>query len=450
MQMTDSHFSRGGSFQRNARWVAMRVCLLVLAAGLPGGVAGAAQEGEAESGSIRLKGREVFFECPGPGIRAEGQSFYTRRDGVEKMRYRMLQSKSDKMDAMERSFSSDNGRTWSAPEAVVLKRKTAVGFERKGHKAGWIDPVNGRLLFMGGRSVLPTDSPLESLTRGQIWYSVSNDGGRTFAIEEQVIQEGAGYTSEHPLDGVWLGRNAVAYGDRGGRPIRTRRGHVLQPVQITLPGENGKPANPGGGYTYTESAVLIGTWQDDGRMKWQLSQRVSNTPEQSSRGALEPTIAELPDRRVLMVMRGSNTKTTPGFKWHSFSADGGFTWSAIQPWTYSDGKRFFSPSSCSQLVTHSNGRIYWLGNITPKPPQGNGPRYPFVIGRVDLATGLLIRESIVTIDDRREGDNAALILSNFMAHEDRENGDILLHMSRAFATSGFTSDAYLYRIGVGR
>jgi len=199
-----------------------------------------------------------------------------------------------------------------------------------------------------------------------------------------------------------------------------------------------------------ESAVLIGTWLEGGRIEWQLSQRVANTPDRSSRGAFEPTIAELPDGRILMVMRGSSTRSTPGRKWFSISRDGGFTWEPIQPWTYSDGTPFFSPSSCSQLLPHSSGRLYWLGNITPRPPAGNSPRYPFVVGLVDPAGGLLVRDSVAVIDDRREGDSDRLMLSNFMACEDRETGDILLHMSRPFAGKGFTSPAYLYRIGVGR
>ena len=40
-----------------------------------------------------------------------------------------------------------------------------------------------------------------------------------------------------------------------------------------------------------------------------------------------------------------------------------------------------------------------------------------------------------------------LTLSSFHAHEDREMGDILLHMSR-WMTNDWTTDAQLYRIGV--
>lgn len=399
--------------------------------------------------TIRLKSREVFFDRVETGVRVEGQSFYTRREGFDKMRYRFLQTKSDKMDSCERSFSTDNGRTWSAAEPIIVVERTKEGVLRKGRKADWVDPVNGLLLRMGGRGLTPTDNPLEGLTRGQLWYAVSTNGGHSYEVEEQVIQKGP-YTPEHPLEGVWHGRCGVSYGDRTGRPIRTRRGHILQPLQITTVDANGNPSNPGGGYTYTEAVVLIGKWIEGNHIEWVLSQHVANDPKLSNRGALEPTVAELPDGRILMVMRGNNNQTQKGYKWFSLSADGGFTWSPIKPWTCTDGGNFFSPSSCSQLVPHSNGNIYWLGNILPENPLlGNLPRRPFVAGRVDSASGLLVRESVVVIDDRQPGDDEGLMLSNFMAHEDRETGEILLHMSRISSKSGFTSPAYLYRIAVG-
>ena len=153
-----------------------------------------------------------------------------------------------------------------------------------------------------------------------------------------------------------------------------------------------------------------------------------------------------------MVMRGSNDRLAgqPGRKWYSLSDDGGFTWTSIQPWTYHGGDGFYSPSSCSQLVPHSSGRIYWIGNIVKTNPRGNLPRHPLVVGRVHPESGLLIRESIVVITDREPGENDGVLLSNFVAHEDRETLEILLHMSRPFSTGPgvWTSPAYLYRIAV--
>jgi hypothetical protein len=83
------------------------------------------------------------------------------------------------------------------------------------------------------------------------------------------------------------------------------------------------------------------------------------------------------------------------------------------------------------------------------PLSGNSPRYPFAVGRIHLASGLLMRESVVTINKREPGDDGWLILSNLLAHQDRETGDILLHMSRALATERFSSDADLHRVAVG-
>jgi hypothetical protein len=101
----------------------------------------------------------------------------------------------------------------------------------------------------------------------------------------------------------------------------------------------------------------------------------------------------------------------------------------------------------SQLLRHSNGRTYWLGNITPENPSGNGPRYPLVIGEVDPQSLLLKRETVLMVDDRLPGDSPAITLSNFHAHEDRESHEIILHMTR-WRLPDWIGDAEVYRIGV--
>lgn len=414
----------------------------------------------APDGKLRLVSREVIFKTPGEGVRVGSQAFYTRPNDSPQ-RFHMLlhrgtQTKSDKADSGERRFSTDNGKTWSEPEKVTVVRRVEGGIERIGLRAWWLDPVNGLLLNLSGRAVKVRDDPREQAVEGNLTYAVSTDGGRTSEFVEPIIQspakEGGAntYTLAHPFEGVWTGKNHLAYGDSTCIPIRTRAGEILQPMQVSLVDDEGKPYNPTGALTYTDAVVLIGRWQPDHRIRWALSTRVGIDPKKSSRGLIEPTLAELPDGRILMVMRGSSTASTPGRRWRSFSTDGGHTWGPAEPWTYSDGSSFYSPSSCSQLLTHSNGQIYWLGNITPRPPTGNSPRYPFVIGRVDPASGLLVKESVAVIDDRGPDDGVDVSLSNFRAIEDRETNDILLYMSRPFATKGFTTDAYLYRIAVGK
>lgn len=245
-------------------------------------------------------------------------------------------------------------------------------------------------------------------------------------------------------------------GDYGSTPVALADGTILVPCQISTAGPDGIYRNPGGGYTFTDAAVIRGRWKPDLSIAWELSQRVAVDPLKSTRGMIEPTLGVLADGRVLMVMRGSNGGTKdpqhalPAHRWHSLSADGGRTWTAPEPWTYDDGQPFHSPSSCSQLVHHSGGGLFWIGNICPRNPQANSPRYPLVIGEVDPRDGRLRRDTVVTVDDRRPGEAGSLMLSNFFAREDRRTRDIVIHLTRLFAASGgdWTADARLHRVAV--
>jgi len=359
-------------------------------------------------------------------------------------------TRSDTTDSLSRSFSEDNGRTWCEPETLHFMKKTPQGIRRTYPQPVFPDPVRDLQLTMVLEGTLPTDDPLEGLKHWHLRYRVSRDGGRTHFVDEQVIEKG--FTPDHPCEGVWLGKNSMMIGDQTCRPLRTKRGRILVPVQVAPVGPDGEYHNPGGGYTYHDSAVLIGRWTAKGRIRWELSEYVRANPARSTRGVLEPTLAEMPDGRILMVMRGSNDARPelPGYKWYSISEDGGYTWGSPEPWGYTDGSELLSPSSCSQLLEHTNGNHYWIGNVTEANPRGNSPRYPLVMAQVDAETCRPKRETLFVIDDRKPGEDERMTLSNFMAHEDRETGEIVLHMSRLFARRylDWTADAYIYRIRV--
>lgn len=400
-----------------------------------------------ETKPLRVRSKEVFVKAPRPGVTARANSYYTRGEGLDKVCSMSTSTRSDTADTCERRFSTDNGRTWSDREPICFITKTEEGVHRQYPKPGWVDPETGGLLVMVLEGVLPSDNPLEGTKRWTLRYRVSTDGGHSYAVDERVVQRGD-YTRDHPIEGVWVGKNSVMTGAGSCRPIRTRNGRILVPVQITPLGPDGEYHNPGGGYTYHEAAVLIGTWTDGLKIEWDLSARVANDPARSTRGCVEPTVAEMPDGRILMVMRGSNDVKPhlPGYKWYSVSDDGGLHFTPPEPWTYSDGSPFFSPSSCSQLLRHSNGRYYWIGNVSPSNPRGNSPRYPLVIGQVAPESLMLIKETVTVIDDRGADEEVDLQLSNFLAHEDRETGEVVLHMTRFFHRKGWRGDAYVYRI----
>jgi hypothetical protein len=401
-----------------------------VAAGVLVVAAGVVFAANASASRPRFAGRELFM-AGRPDVRVGADAFYTRPRGVEMECFSSEQTQSDKSDVMYRSLSTDNGKTWSARERRETFTKVAGGTQRRMLQPGWPDP-NGVLVTIIMQGVLPNDRPLEGMQHWTLRYALSRDGGRTFYHEAPIVQHGKEYSEEHPLAGVWIGRNTAMLGDTTCTPIRINTGEILVPVQVTPIGPDGKYYNPGGGYTYTDAAVLIGHWNNGGMLDWQLSDFVKADPARSTRGMIEPTLAEMPDGKILMVMRGSNDNKPhlPGYRWYSVSADHGRTWSAPKPWTYSNGEQFYSPSSCSQLLQHSNGRLYWIGNIAPTNPRGNWPRYPLVAGEVDRGSMLLIKDSVCILDDVAPGDNAeTLSFSNFYAREDRVTHQIVVHCS---------------------
>ena len=399
--------------------------------------------------------RDVFVPSPGLGQGLMGASFYTQRDGLRLMSVHVITQRSDTVEVAHIRYSDDNGRSWSDAAEWPMRFDAADGTGRRHFWGGYLDKQTDRFISMWNEGVLPTDDPLEGMRQWAMHYAVSEDGGRTELFREQIIHEGNEYDEAHHLPGVTKGKNCVMVGDRGQVPLTRSDGVILIPVQSTPTGPDGDYYNPGKGFTYTDCMMLKGVWQENGRLSWTCSERVGGDPTRSTRGLIEPTIAELKDGSILMVMRGSNDAMPewPAHKWMSFSRDGGDTWTEATPWTFEDGEAFYSPSACSELLPHSNGKLYWIGNICGENPRGNRPRYPLILGEVNQNTGLLIRESVAPIDDRQPGESERLTLSNFHAREDRETGDLLVFLPRFFVRGGegenrFTADLMQIRISL--
>jgi hypothetical protein len=379
-------------------------------------------------------------------------------------------SRYDTVDAVYLRHSTDNGRTWSELTERKIREKRPEGVWRLAPRAGYVDPMTGRYIEFWNEAVLPTDDPMEGMRQWTIHYSVEEParpyGGGSGGVVPtyplptpyhpvakgpfQVVQQGKEFNARHPLPGVYTGKNCVMLGDVPSLPITLKDGSILLPVQIAPLGPDGKLYNPGGGYTYTDVAILHARWKGK-HLVWRMAELIKGDPARTTRGMIEGTLATLADGRLIVVMRGSNDRkqSLPGYRWISYSHDGGWHWTAPAPWTYTSGESFYSPSSCSQLLRHSNGKLYWLGNISATNPRGNLPRRPFYVGEVDQDTGRLIRDSLILVDDRQPGDDEILLLSNFYAREDRETHQVALHMTRMFTfKDGWVGDAYLYRIEV--
>lgn len=408
--------------------------------------------------------RSAFLKTPQPGQTPFAATYYTRNHGVDLLSVHMMLSRSDTFRNVVYRYSGDNGRTWSAPNEIwQVDRTTSRVVHRRLEKVGYLDPLTERFITVRIEAMLPDDNPLEGMRQWALHYTVSEDGGRSRIVDEPVVHSGTEYSADHPLPGVFRGRNCAMIGDYTAVPLTLNDGTIIVPIQLSPLGRDGTYENFGGGLTYSHAGVLRALWREDKRLDWELSTLVKVDPMKSTRGMIEPTIAQLPDGRMMMVMRGSNVKhstaataapTMFGGKWIAWSQDNGRTWwEEAKPWTYTTGERFYSPSSCSQLLKHSSGRIFWIGNISDKNPIGNAPRYPLVIAELDVKSGLLRKDTVGVIDDRGAGESEHLSLSNFHAREDRETGAIVVNMSRQ-GLSGtpsqrdYTGDAFLYTITI--
>ena len=338
----------------------------------------------------------------------------------------------------DRHQSDDNGKMWQPLRSHAKLFEGLPHGYRRGPTTGMLDEKDNRVLWIVNSLDTPeldpkiAEPPIAQQTY-YLRYRVSTDGGRTWLCDDPIIGQG-NFNAQHPFEDLWVGKNAIYLGDLGSRPITTRGGRILVPAQMTVLDSSGSLYKPPKAHTYTEAVVLIGQWTEDHRITWRMSQRVKGDETLSCRGMIEPTLAELPDGRLVMVMRGSNShdKNIPARRWISISNDQGETWSDPRPWGYDDGSSFYSPSSMSSLIRHSSGRIFWVGNISPENAFGNAPRFPLVIGEVDLKSLQLIRGSLVTLDDQSEADRqrGRLDLSHVHLLEDRLTGELIVSYVR--------------------
>ena len=370
-----------------------------------------------------------------------------------------IYQKSSGLEMIKRgAYSPDNGATWESVKVTPdFESDLPYGYRRTPTPL-WRDPVNGNILALFNSMDTPDKDPRAHEPRWQwYWYylryRVSTDGGKTYLFDEPIVQQGEEYSAEHPIDGVYISKNCYFIGDRGCDPIRTREGTILVPVQMPPLNPDGKGFyNPGGGWYWLDSKILIGRWTEDNHIAWESSESITGDGQRTSRGLYEPTLAQMPDGNIICVMRGSNggpadrDSKRPSYKWLSVSSDGGHAWSKPKPWIYSDGEPFFSPASMSELFTHSNGRTYWIGNLSKTNCRANHPRWPLVIGEVDPKTYGLIRETVLVIDTKQP-DEEDVNLSHWYFYEDRQNGDIVVPMYRA-GKDYKGRQPVLYRVGV--
>ncbi|MCC7085739.1 MAG: exo-alpha-sialidase [Pirellulales bacterium] len=282
----------------------------------------------------------------------------------------------------------------------------------------------------------------------KLWYCISTNGGKTYDEERPLVQRGNQYSPQHPNQYVWIGKNSFIYATLGPRFMKMSNGEIFLPCYYLPLDDNGKLYSPNGLASYANVFGLIGAWNNEKNdVDWDVTKPIALRPEQSTGGLSESGVIELRDRpgHVLMVIRagneGDNTGKVPCWKWKTLSTDYGKTWSELTPFTFGDGKSFWSPTSQAMFIRSSRtGKAYWIGNISRRiRPVAGSPRYPLVIAELDEEKLDLRRETVTVIDDRMPGDSADMQLSNFDFIEDSATGHILITLERSQGRSSWGS-----------
>ena len=397
---------------------------------------------------IAVVKKELYKKHPRAGAAAIVSARYVG-PGMERLETHAVECRDDVHTERFTRFSHDNGTTWEPDRPLAPTDTYYDGHEVwEGGGAEVFDPKSGRLVGVRLRQI-----PVNGLYNCFTYARVSQDFGQTWSEPVQLKYEpGPDFDPTKPHDAAFLKANQAYFGNN---ILRHSNGTLIHPVAhanaLGDPQNERRPWKMG-------SLCFIGRWDaQKGAYRWSPGQRVEISPEWSARGLMEPEAAELRDGRVLIVWRGSTTgwdgtrAKIPGRKFFSLSNDGGYTLTPPAVWSYDDGTDFYSPSSYHRMLRHSvTARLYWVGNISATPPEGNSPRYPLVIAEVDEEKAALKKTSVTVIDNRRPGQPEGLQLSNFSLIEDRVSHDLELYVTLygEHTDSVYTADSYRYTLAL--
>lgn len=394
--------------------------------------------------------KTLYRKHPRPRTAARTSREYVGPN-LELCEVQSLEVLDDVGESIQSRWSTDNGRTWTAPVATQASNNVDYAGVKvwEGGLPAVYDPTSKRLVQIW----------LRQIQQGNLYHNfsysrTSRDLGRTWSAPVQMRYEaGPDFDPKKPLDEAFLNRNEGYYGS--GILVHSS-GVLIHCLAHTNaandPKNDSRPWRMG-------SRLMIGRRQADRQeYTWTPGASVEISPERSARGLMEPDVAELKDGRVLVVWRGSDhgwdgsKSKEPGRKWFSVSSDVGRTLTAPQPWHYDDDTPFYSSSAFHRFIRHRvDGKLYWLGNISVGPPTGNSPRYPLLIAEVDETSATLKKHTISVVDDRDPNQHSFdYQLSNFSLFENRETHELELFLTTYGQVSGqaewATADSFHYRV----
>ncbi|HOV21460.1 MAG TPA: sialidase family protein [bacterium] len=421
--------------------------------------------------------RELYVKAQDKNMCEWRSQKYVNGEGLKRVEIRSLEGESDWSSGLFERYSDDNGRTWSQWKDIYSQ-----GYEKKGEDEistnygcetynpqykHFVSLMMNRI-FLGGH----TQAYKRFWEKGEAGFidhcflSVRNDKSQNSSVKLIKYEEGADYDPDNWLNPEYITRNRAYFGCN---IDILNNGEIIFPIGANVKAccrilsLNINDIFPSCPDIMCGMIVVRGIFnQSSGNYDFIFSKPVVISDLKSSRGIDEPAAISLPSGRIIAVFRGSNVECkdwntriepgTPSHKWYCWSDDGGKTFTDPVPWHFDNREVFYSPASISNFIKSiSNGKIYWIGNITGYNAYGGHPRYPLVIAEVN-ERGLLKKETLTIIDTRQEGESKEVQLSNFSILQDRETGLIELYLTKIGQHEGYTwwADCYRYFIDVNK
>jgi sialidase-1 len=226
--------------------------------------------------------------------------------------------------------SQDGGRTWGDERMLVRTGPDEINV----YSAGLVRLPSGEIVlsFMRNYKFAKAGDHDYPPSAAECWASA--DEGQTWQPRGVIWKEMQAQFASSTLK-------------------RLSTGRLVVPISADVGKKGGQHWQAGAAYS------------DDGGKTWRVSGKLAEVPR---RGAMEPQIEELKDKRLLMVMR-----TQMGAIWRSHSADGGQTWSP------GESTGIEAPESCPNLTRiPSTGDLLLIYNPVhdPKWVSHGGKRTP--------------------------------------------------------------------------
>lgn len=416
--------------------------------------------------------KEIYVPSPEPRVGTTVSMTYIGRH-LRREETRAQVRSSDWSDTVRRRTSTDNGHTWSDWELVYEQAPTQGDFTRSGGPSqrgtGPYDPISDRLIKPVFQRVIKGDP---KVAMKEIWsgnrlfcdhgfYQLSDDDGLTWGEGHQLLYEDGPEFDPDDWGAVGSFRTNEMY--IGGAAVLSN-GTVAISATIPVPYQDEEDEKIPSVFPndYREGCVagaicFVGRWNETRQdYDWATSNSICLPRARSTRGLVELALSELSSGHLLLIMRGSNTGldplACPARKWFSISRDGGLTWDPVRDIRYDTGEPFYSPASISKTMRSTiTGKLYWMGNITDVPADGNSPRYPLQIVEIDEENLSFKKETLTVVDERDpELDSEHLQLSNFSLLENRETHEMEVYLIKLGQHGGgpdvWTADAYKYTL----